>query len=63
MEKALLTVKETSQYLGAGLTKTRELFRTCGWSMKIGNKWYANKTLLDRWLVRECQKSKVCKMA
>lgn len=63
MEKALLTVKETSEYLGVGMTKTRELFKMNGWALKVGNKWYAYKALLDRWLVRECQKQKIANFA
>ncbi len=55
MEKALLTIKEASEYLSLSCSKTRELFKTNSWSLKIGNKWYANKSMLDRWLVVQCK--------
>lgn len=52
IEKALLNLKEVSEYLGLGETKTRELLkkRNCPFSMKIGYRWYANRKLLDKWL-------------
>lgn len=58
MEKALLTVEEVCSYLGIGETKARELIRQPknGFSLKIGNKWYVNKTRLDKWLADECDK-------
>ena len=45
MEKALLNVKEVSEYLGIGETKTRELLRnpTNGFTIRIGNRLYAHK--------------------
>lgn len=49
-EKILMTLKEVCEYLGVGETKVRELFSTCKWSLKIGNKWYAHKVKLDKWL-------------
>lgn len=56
-EKVLLNAKETKDYLGLGMTKTRELMtdKKCSWSLKIGNKWYANKRNLDAWLNRMCK--------
>lgn len=51
MEKRLLNVKETAEYLGIGLTKCRELLRSKnGFGLQIGNRWYANKELLDEWI-------------
>ena len=52
MEKALLNVKEVSEYLGIGETKTRELLRnpTNGFTIWIGNRLYAHKGKLDIWL-------------
>lgn len=53
-EKALLNIKELCEYLGIGQTKARELLRGHnGFSVKIGNRWYANKNKLDRWIERE----------
>lgn len=55
IEKALLNLKEVSEYLGLGETKTRELLknRNCPFSMKIGYRWYANRKLLDKWLEQQ----------
>lgn len=54
MERKLLNVKETAEYLGIGLTKCRELLRgRNGFGIKIGDRWYAHKEKLDEWLVRE----------
>ena len=51
MEKKLLTIKETCEYLGIGETKSRELIRgNNGFGLKIGNRWYADKNKLDKWL-------------
>lgn len=52
MEKALLNVKEVSEYLGIGETKTRELLRnpTNGFTIRIGNRLYVHKGKLDIWL-------------
>ncbi|MFQ6948709.1 MAG: helix-turn-helix domain-containing protein [Blautia hansenii] len=52
-----MNLKEVSEYLGLGETKTRELLksRNCPFSMKIGYRWYANKELLDKWI---CEQSR-----
>ena len=51
MEKALLNVKEFAEYLGIGQTKARELLRGYnGFGVRIGNRWYANKKKLDKWM-------------
>ena len=51
MEKKLLTIKETCEYLGIGETKSRELIRgNNGFGLQIGNRWYADKNKLDNWL-------------
>ena len=52
MDKALLNVKEVSEYLGLGETKTRELLRNPknGFTIRIGNRLYAHKGRLDVWL-------------
>ena len=55
IEKALLNIEETCSYLGIGKTKVRELFKSpdTPFAVKIGNRWYANKKLLDMWLDRQ----------
>ena len=51
MDKKLLTIKETCEYLGIGETKSRELIRgNNGFGLQIGNRWYADKNKLDKWL-------------
>lgn len=53
-EKKLLTIKEICAYLGIGQTKARELVRGHnGFGVQIGNRWYADKTKLDKWLDTE----------
>lgn len=50
-EKKLLNIKEICTYLGIGQTKARELVRGHnGFGIQIGNRWYADKIKLDRWL-------------
>lgn len=52
--RKLLNVKEICQYLGIGQTKARELVRgRNGFGVQIGNRWYADKDKLDKWLDRE----------
>ncbi len=54
VDKALLNVKELRAYLGLGDTKTRELLNSpdSTFTVRIGNRLYANKKLLDSWLTR-----------
>lgn len=53
IEKRLLNIKETCQYLGIGQTKARELVRGHnGIGLQIGNRWYADKNKLDTWIER-----------
>ena len=53
-EKKLLTIKEICAYLGIGQTKARELVRGHnGFGVQIGNRWYADRLKLDKWLDRE----------
>lgn len=54
-DKVLMTLKEVCEYLGIGETKARELFASCKWSLKIGNRWYAHRGKLDRWLESQTQ--------
>lgn len=49
--KRLLTLKEVCNYLGIGETKARELLRGYnGFGVQVGNRWYADKKALDRWI-------------
>ena len=50
--KALLNLDEFCQYLGIGKTKARELLTKTNnpYMVRIGNRLYANKVLLDVWL-------------
>lgn len=54
VDKALLNVKELREYLGLGDTKIRELLNSpdSTFTVRIGNRLYANKRLLDSWLTR-----------
>ena len=53
-DKKLLSVKETCDYLGIGQTKFRELLRgRNGFGVQIGNRWYANKERLDKWIINK----------
>lgn len=51
-EKALLNLEEYCEYLGIGQTKARELLTKTNnsYTVRIGNRLYANKILLDKWL-------------
>lgn len=52
VDKKLLTLKEFCQYLNIGQTKGREILnsRDCKFGVRIGNRLYANKTLVDKWI-------------
>lgn len=53
-DRKLLNIKELCNYLGIGQTKARELVRGHnGFGIQIGNRWYADKDKLDRWIDRE----------
>lgn len=53
-DKKLLSIKETCDYLGIGQTKCRELLRgRNGFGVQIGNRWYANKERLDKWIINK----------
>ena len=51
----LLNAAETAEYLNLGLTKTRELMKKYDkqFVIKIGNRKYAHKQLLDKWLLAQ----------
>ena len=62
-EKILLNVEETAKeetanYLNLGKTKTRELMKENEkiFVVKIGNRNYAHKILLDKWLLAQVRK-------
>jgi len=57
-DKALLNVEETAAYLNIGKTKTRELMKTNEkiFVVKIGNRSYAHKLLLDKWLLAQIKR-------
>ena len=54
-EKILLNVEDTAKYLNLGKTKTRELMKENSnvFVVKIGNRSYAHKLLLDKWLLAQ----------
>lgn len=51
-EPALLTLEQTCKYLSIGKTSCRRLFKEHEheFVVRIGNRSYANKTLLDKWI-------------
>lgn len=53
VEKVLLNVQEMASYLNIGKTKTRQLMKENNqiFVVKIGNRSYAHKMLLDKWLL------------
>ena len=53
--KALLSVKEMCNYLGIGQTKAQELLSNPdnGFTVRIGNRLYAHKAKLDKWLLNQ----------
>mgnify|MGYP004542385599 CR=1 FL=1 len=56
MEKILLNVDETREYLGLGDTMTRQLMRKEYFGLRIGCRLYSNKLLLDKWLIEQTKK-------
>ncbi len=50
--KGLLTVKEMCDYMSIGQNTARKLLNTPynSFTVRIGNRLYANKHLLDKWL-------------
>ena len=52
IDKRLLNIKEFCQYLGIGETKAREIMTKTNnpFTVRIGNRLYANKILLDKWI-------------
>lgn len=56
--KILLNVEETAAYLNIGKTKTREIMKENEkiFVVRIGNRNYAHKALLDKWLLAQIKK-------
>lgn len=54
-QKILLNIEETALYLNIGKTKVRELMKINQnvFVVKIGNRSYAHKELLDKWLLAQ----------
>ena len=48
-----MNLKEFCQYLGIGETKAREILTKTNnsFTVRIGNRLYANKIMLDKWLL------------
>ena len=57
VDKALLNIDEFCAYLGIGQTKARELLHSSrnGFTVKIGNRLYAHKKLLDDFLIKKAK--------
>ena len=55
ISSALLNVKEFGDYLGIGETKARELLHdpANGFTVRIGNRLYAHKSNVDKWLLKQ----------
>lgn len=60
MEKTLLNIDEFCAYLGIGKTKAREILKRpdSSFTIRIGNRLYANKNLLDEYLAK-CAKYQI----
>lgn len=52
IDKKLLNISEFCAYLGIGQTKARELMTKTDnpYTVRLGNRLYANKVLLDKWI-------------
>ena len=59
-EKILLNVQEVCQYTGIGETKVRQLLnkKDSTYTIRLGNKLYANKKLLEQYL-EKCAKYQI----
>lgn len=53
-DKALFNLEETAQYLNISKTKAREILKNKNstFTVRIGNRLYANRKLLDSFLER-----------
>lgn len=56
-DKALLTANDICKYLSIGISTAYKLLNTKGFpTVQIGSRKYANKELLDKWLVEQAEK-------
>lgn len=53
VDQALLPIGEFCNYLSIGKTKAREIMTKTNnpFTVRLGNRLYANKILLDKWLM------------
>lgn len=60
MDKALLNINELCEYTGWGKTKVREILKRpdSSFTVRMGNRLYANKKLFDEYLDR-CAKYQI----
>lgn len=60
MEKVLMTIKEVCEYTGWGETKVRDILKRpdSTFTIRMGNRLYANKRLFDEYLER-CAKYQI----
>lgn len=55
-EKALLSATDLCSYLNVGISTSYKLLITVGFpTVKIGTRKYANKELLDKWLMEQAE--------
>lgn len=62
-EKILLNVAETADYLNLGKTQVRALMKSCRrvWVIQLGNRSYAHRELLNKWLLAQVHSGTSCK--
>lgn len=60
MEKVLMTIKEVCEYTGWGETKVRAILKRpdSTFTIRMGNRLYADKRLFDEYLAR-CAKYQI----
>lgn len=60
MDKKLLTIKDICEYTGLGKTKVREILKrdNSTFTVRIGNRLYADKSKFDEYIER-CIKYKI----
>lgn len=60
MDKKLLTIKDICEYTGLGKTKVREILKrdNSTFTVRIGNRLYADKNKFDEYIER-CIKYKI----
>ena len=52
VERKLLDIENLCVYLSIGETQARKMLKSkdCQFSLRIGNRLYANKDVLDKWI-------------